>query len=86
MHVSKPADRPRGKVWRILLEQRLPTIPIPLRAPDPDQPLELQAILERSYERGAYDLSIDYRSEPVPPLEGEKRGWADGVLRAMGAR
>lgn len=33
----------------------LPTVRLPLRAPDPDHPLDLQAVLEETWERGRYD-------------------------------
>jgi hypothetical protein len=43
--VSRMEDRPRADFWPVQLRQPLPVIPIPLRAPDPDARLELQAIL-----------------------------------------
>jgi hypothetical protein len=46
VHVSPTHRRPLGLVWPIRLSQRLPVIPIPLRAGDDDAPLDLQAVLD----------------------------------------
>ena len=84
--VSEKARRPKGRVWPILLTQRLPVIPIPLRPEDGDAPLDLQQILAASYDRAAYDLQVDYRTAPSPPLPEKYRGWADSLLRSQDAR
>jgi hypothetical protein len=63
---------------------RLPTIPVPLLEPDPDVPLDLNAIVASVYERGGYDARIDYRA-PVPPpalSEGEAT-WVDALLAPL---
>jgi hypothetical protein len=65
---------------------RLPVIPIPLRAGDPDAQLDLQALVDQSYERAGYDLEIDYTQDPIPPLDAEMAGWADQLLRSKGLR
>jgi hypothetical protein len=33
-----------------------------------------------------YDLEIDYRKEPDPPLDAELAAWADDMLRSKGLR
>lgn len=76
VHVSRSDRRPKGRVWPILLPQRLPVIPIPLRSEDGETPLDLQAVLST-----AYDLDVDYRHEPVPPLPDDYREWLDRLLR-----
>jgi hypothetical protein len=86
VHVSRATARPRGLVWPIRLGQRLPIIPIPLRGDDPDVPLDLRAALDLAYDRARYDLELDYRSEPVPPLNNEWAAWADAYLLAKGVR
>ncbi|MBX6314347.1 MAG: DUF4058 family protein [Isosphaeraceae bacterium] len=83
---SRADRRPKGLLWPIRLSQRLPVLPIPLKPEDPDAPLDLQAVLATAYDRAAYDLEIDYRAEPVPPLEGEWAAWADRLLREKGLR
>jgi hypothetical protein len=86
VHVSRKHRRPKGVVWPILLTQRLPVVAIPLKPEDPDAGLDLQAVLNTAYDRAAYDLEIDYRSDPVPPLPDEYVKWADGLLRSRGLR
>ncbi len=55
------------ELWPIDLAQGLPTVPIPLVAPDADVPLDLQAALGGIYDEAAYDLSVDYGQAPPPP-------------------
>jgi hypothetical protein len=71
-----------AEVWPVQLQRSLPTIPVPLRAPDPDAPLELSAALAAIYDEAAYDLSIDYDRPPVPPLADAEAAWARALLDA----
>lgn len=64
------------KIWPIRLQDKLPTLPVPLRHPDADVPLDLSAALSAVYDEAAYDLSIDYRqAAPPPPLSPEEMEW-----------
>lgn len=81
VYVSR-AGRPReALVWPMPIRQPLPVIGIPLRSPDADVPLDLQAILGKVMERGSYDLDVEYGKEPVPPLKGEVAEWARALSR-----
>jgi hypothetical protein len=84
--VSRAEKRTRAHYWPISVRQPLPPIGIPLRDPDPDVPLDLGAVLNAAYDAGAYDLSIDYRKKPEPPLKAEDAAWADQLLRDRGLR
>ena len=84
VHVSRVDSRPKGFVWPILLEQRLPVVQIPLKKPDRDAELDLQAVLDSVYDRSGYDMKLDYRSDPVPPLSAEKAAWARRILQEKG--
>lgn len=79
---------PRNKVgaWPICLRDPLPVVPVPLDGPDPDAPLDLGAALRAIYDEAAYELSIDYRQPPEPPLSGDDATWADALLREQGLR
>jgi hypothetical protein len=79
--VAKAGERPHCSVWPISVRQPLPTIPIPLLAPDPPVPLALGQALHTAYERARYDLRVDYRRPPVPPLASEDVAWAEAVRR-----
>lgn len=76
----------QAEVYRASLRERLPTISIPLRESDPDAYLDLQELINHSYENGGYEVDINYRLDPSPPLQGEDAVWADSLLREQGRR
>jgi len=86
VHLSRDGHRPDGYLWPIRLSQRLPIIPIPLKPEDPDAGLDLQAVLTTAYDRAGYDLDVDYKREPVPPLSPEWAEWSDALLKSKGLR
>ncbi|HXG11270.1 MAG TPA: DUF4058 family protein [Gemmataceae bacterium] len=73
--VSRAGQWPRAGLWPIRLRERLPEIPIPLRAPDPDARLDLQHLLHRVYDAAGYAYYI-YTGQPEPPLSAEDAAWA----------
>jgi hypothetical protein len=77
--VSRADDRPTAGFWPIGLREPLPVIPIPLRAPDGDAQLELQAVLDHVYDASGYEDYI-YSGSPEPPLEGDDQAWAGSLL------
>jgi hypothetical protein len=77
--VSRSQERPKVGLWPIGLRERLPVIPIPLRAPDPDARLDLQLALDRVYDAARYGKRI-YRRSPEPPLSPEDAAWASALL------
>jgi len=79
--LSRANRRPRIEVWPIQLANQLPILPVPLLEPDPDTPLDLNAMVASVYERGAYGSQIDYRSPPPPPpLSDEEARWMEALL------
>ena len=87
VYLSRSQRRPYTQVWRIRLQDRLPRIPVPLLAPDPDVPLDLQAALDTCFELVGYDRLLDYTA-PVPPpeLPPQEAEWVDAALQAAGMR
>jgi hypothetical protein len=79
--VSRGEIRTEARYWPVSVRQPLPIIGIPLRKPDADAALDLNAVLQSAYEHAAYDLSIDYRKQPDPPLQGADKAWANRLLR-----
>jgi len=73
--LSRAETRPTAELWPLRLADPLPTVPIPLRAPDADVPIDLQAILQRVYDSSGYAHSI-YDGEPTPQLSSEQGSWA----------
>jgi Protein of unknown function (DUF4058) len=74
--VSRAPDRLRREVYPVTLRQRLPRVRIPLKPEDPDAVLDLQAVLEEAYAKGAYALRVSYSKEPAPALSAEDAAWA----------
>lgn len=80
--LSRVERRPYVEVWPIQLSAKLPVLPIPLLAPDPDVPLDLGAVVANVYERGGYDVQIDYsRSVPPPVLSEDEEQWVKQLLQ-----
>jgi hypothetical protein len=84
--VSRAGERIKARYWPLSVRQPIPVVDIPLRDPDPDVPLDMAAVLRAVYDDGAYDLSIDYRHDPSPPLTGADASWANRLLREKGLR
>jgi hypothetical protein len=84
--VSHAKQRDRFRCRPVRLQDPFPVVGIPLKAPDPDTPLDLGAVFAAAYEVGAYDLSVNYRKPPRPPLPRSLAGWANQLLRTKGLR
>ena len=73
----------RREVYPCPLRERLPAIRIPLRATDPDVPLDLQALVDRCYTTGRY-WKLDY-TRPLWPAPAEAdAAWIAARLAAAG--
>lgn len=71
----------------VKLRDRLPRIGIPLKAGDEDVVLDLQEILDRSYDIGPYPERLLYSADPPPPaLTADDAAWADELLKSKGLR
>jgi hypothetical protein len=81
--VSRAGQRPVCQVYTWWLDQRLPALPIPLLAPDPDIVVDLAGVLETTYRRGRYEKTINYQRELNLPLSPEYLAWVKA--RASGA-
>jgi hypothetical protein len=66
--ISREDRRPDCQVYSWTVQQPLPSIPIPLKTPDPDIWIDLGEVFAITYDRGRYARSIDYTSPP-PGLE-----------------
>ncbi len=86
VHVSRADQRPKGYVWRIFLDERLPVVGVPLKPEDADAPLDLQEVLNSVYDRAGYEFDLDYRRPPAVRLTREQARWANQVLRSKGLR
>jgi hypothetical protein len=77
--VSRAERRLHAEFWPISLRERLPVIPVPVRAPDPDARLDLQTVLDRIYDDAGYADYI-YDGTPRPRLGKKDAEWARAFL------
>jgi hypothetical protein len=66
--ISHADRRPECDVYAWSIRQPLPSIPIPLRTPDPDVWVNLAEVFALTFERGRYARSIDYSAPLNVPL------------------
>lgn len=74
--VSRSDKRPNCEVYGWTVRQPLPTIPIPLRAPDPDILLDLGKVFQKTFASGRYGPSLAYGKPPQAPLNDHDVPWA----------
>lgn len=84
--VSRGDCRPSAELYIFNLQQAIPSFPLPLRSGEEEPILDLQTLLNGIYERGAYDLKLDYSTETVPPLPEADAFWLDTLLKEKGLR
>ena len=83
--LSRAERRPYTQVWAIGLCDQLPTVPVPLLAPDPAVTLDLQAALGSSFDLAHYERLLDYQSSPPPPeLDAADAAWVRATVQAAG--
>ena len=68
-------------MYAIPPSKRLPRMYTPLRAPDADVPVDLQAVLHQCYANGGYDDLIDYDQPPRAKLGPEEQFWMNAAVR-----
>jgi len=79
--LSRADGRPDCQVFAWRLRDPLPTLPVPLRAPDPDVMINLGDVFVTAYERGRYRRKIDYAGELPHGLSEADREWARQVVQ-----
>ncbi len=78
--LSRAEQRPDCQVYFWGIRQALPKLPVPLRAPDADLIIDLQAIFTTAYERGRFARRLNYRA-PLPALVREPdRKWIESLF------
>lgn len=79
--ISRSWQRPTADLYLFSVRQPVPAFHIPLRAGEAEPVLPLNQILHQLYDRGGYDLAIDYSQPPAPPLSAEDAAWADQLMQ-----
>ena len=78
--VSRDEQRPDCQVYSWMLADKLPVLPVPLRAPDADLLIDLAAVYNTAYDRGRFQKRIDYSGPPPSQLTAQETAWAQTVL------
>ncbi|PDW03725.1 DUF4058 family protein [Candidatus Viridilinea mediisalina] len=87
IYLSRAASRPQIEIWPVTWQEPLGIVPVPLRHPDPDIPLDLNACLRQIYASARYGRRIDYTGPPPPPdLTPAEAAWLAEHLHARGLR
>ena len=82
--LSRSFDRHKFELWPLSLRKRLPCMMVPLKLENEGVPIDLQAVLNRVYDEGAYDRIIDYERQLYSPLRRDDALWAERLLRKKG--
>jgi hypothetical protein len=79
--VSRADERPNCAVYAWTVRQPLPTIPIPLKAPDADLHIDLSKVFPVTHQRGRYAPSLPYGKPPSAPLKLSDAQWAKALSK-----
>ena len=82
--ISRAERRPLCDVYGWTVRDRLPMIPVPLKAPDPDVELDLAEAFAATYQRGRYWKLIDYHKPPAPAFTGADADWIAMTVASAG--
>jgi len=84
--LSRSERRPKVEIWPLRIQDPIAILPVPLKTPDPDVPLDLGQTIQTIYDRAAYDMRIDYsQPPPKPDLSPEGVAWLEAHLHSIGA-
>jgi hypothetical protein len=77
--ISRWERRPDAETWPFTLRDPLPTLRVPLQAPDADLLVDLNKALQRVFDEAGYASHI-YGRQPQPPLAPNDADWAKNLL------
>ena len=76
------AKKINAAIWAVNIQDKLPVLPVPLLAPDPDAVLDLGKAMDIIAERALYYLSIDYSKDPAPPaFAAQDLAWIQQIVK-----
>ncbi len=79
--ISPTQLRPEAELYSFGLQETMPNLKIPLQREDAGAILDLQQVLEQTYDRAGLDLTIDYSEPPPSPkLSPEDQDWMACIL------
>ena len=84
--VCRGNRRPNAELYAFSVREEIPRFLLPLQPGDSEPLVDLQTLLIQVYNQARFDMAIDYRLDPVPPLKSEDKIWAEELLREKGWR
>ena len=78
--------RPQADLYAFGIREAIPEFVLPLAQGSPGIGVDLNPVLRHIYSHGSYNMLVDYKQEPEPPLSDDDRAWLDDVLRRQGLR
>lgn len=78
--VSRADRRPEADLYLFDLKDSIPSVPMPLRAGEPEPIIHLQQLVNQVYERARFDLAIDYAQPVKPALSTDEIAWVKSVI------
>ncbi len=78
--------RPRADLYAFGIGEAIPEFALPLAKGSAGVSVDLNAAVRHVYAHGSYNMLIDYRQDPEPPLSDDDRAWVDALLREQGLR
>ena len=86
MLVSRGVCRSNATLYAFGVLQPIPPFSLPLKPTDQEPTVNIGQILHHLYDRASYDLRLEYKGDPVPPLPAAEAVWANELLRQKGLR
>ena len=84
--VANSRLRPQADLYAFDLREPAPEFTLPLAKGASGVSVDLNEVLGHVYSHGSYNMLIDYRQDPEPPLSDDDRAWLDQLLREKGLR
>ena len=78
--------RPQADLYAFGIREAIPEFVLPLAQGSPGIGVDLNPVLRHIYSHGSYNMLVDYKQEPEPPLSDDDRTWLDDLLRRQGLR
>ncbi len=79
--ISRGDRRPQAELYAFNLVQEIPSIPLPLKSEDQEPLIPLQDLVHSLYERGSYDLAINYPKQTLDNLSENEQNWINNLLQ-----
>jgi hypothetical protein len=67
-------------VYLFTIRDPIPDIPIPLQPGDAEPSVALNRLVHDVYDRAGYDLTLDYKHAPPPPMRAQDVQWMQQLL------